>query len=856
MSKPKRIIGATLRAAAFSLMFHSSLPGQVFRGGPEQGTSDPGVLQSTLTFTGNLEALGLGEPFAPPEGEFDPIPAPFGITPALAPSGSNEQNDPNAWLRGSLLGAPSVLRSFAGLPDLNRAIPPDPIMAAGPEHLMGLVNRRFAIFSKAGGNEKEIDAPAWFDAVLPGNNAFDPKVVFDHFADRWVMVWLQFDVADSTSHILVAASDDSDPNGAWCNWALRGDLNGSTPALNWSDYQGLGFDEDAIYVVPNQFSFYDPANDEFPTFRYVKIRILPKSQVYDPGCPAITWTDLWDLRDPDFQDRTVFTTRPAVTFGSPGVEYLIGSSVFVPHTYMTLWALTNPLDPMPTLTAVNVPVTAANPPPNADQLGGSTIRIDVGGSRVRNVVHRDGSVWTAHSVASDDGLYARARYVRIEVAGPTLLEDVSFGAPGCWLYYPAITSDVNGNMVLVYNQSCTDRYIGIRHTGRTPSDDRLQDSAELKAGETNYVKDFGSGRNRWGDYNGVAVDGRDPHRVWMFAEYAASPENTWGTWFGEVAPRRLGDVNNDGVVDVGDIVLIVDFILELATPDPLDEISADCTQDLAIDVGDLVCVVNLILEATPPSLVAMSRAEAGPAQVRARLEVDPSPAEPERRTVLFEGDLTEGVAALHARIAFDPRALRFGRPQLPARAAGLELASSERGEVLNLILYRLDGGTLPVGAGALVRLPVQVAGPGSSARLETLQIREILVADRAGSVRPGSVERSRLTQLPTSFRLGYPRPNPVGPAGTRLELEIPELVRPSLSGGAATASPGSVRVRVEVFNVRGQRIRTVLDSDLPPGRHDIEWDGRSDRGTLVGAGIYVLRLGAGSFQATRKLIVR
>jgi hypothetical protein len=56
----------------------------------------------------------------------------------------------------------------------------------------------------------------------------------------------------------------------------------------------------------------------------------------------------------------------------------------------------------------------------------------------------------------------------------------------------------------------------------------------LKAGEANYVKTFGGSRNRWGDYNGIAVDPANPDIVWMFAEYAASPDNTWGTWWGEV----------------------------------------------------------------------------------------------------------------------------------------------------------------------------------------------------------------------------------------------------------------------------------------------------------------------------------
>ena len=122
--------------------------------------------------------------------------------------------------------------------------------------------------------------------------------------------------------------------------------------------------------------------------------------------------------------------------------------------------------------------------------------------------------------------------------GPLPIEDVSFGAPNCWYYYPALTTDADSNMVMVFNRSCSDsaaqpEYAGIRFTTRIDGGD-LQPSEGLKAGEANYVKTYESSRNRWGDYSGAAVDPADPSSIWIFSEYAASPEDTWGTWFGQV----------------------------------------------------------------------------------------------------------------------------------------------------------------------------------------------------------------------------------------------------------------------------------------------------------------------------------
>ena len=511
--------------------------------GPAQGTSSTGSTVDTTSFTSqSLSYQPQGDyPGGQPLGRYQLLSA--DLDPLSSPlPGSNEVEDsPSA-------STPlTVVNGFEGLTDVPDSfgfshIPPDPIMAAGPNHLMRLINTSFGIFSKTGTLQKKIDATLWYENVAPGLGscdkpvsdplgcAFDPKVVFDHFANRWVMVYLAVNKTTQQNSILVSVSDDSDPNGTWCNWAFRGDVNGSTPSGNWADYQGLGFDDQAVYIVPNQFGWDN-------TFKYAKIRILPKSTLYDPSCPAVTFTDLWDIRYPQVgaDAFTVFTFRPAVTFGNPGAEYLMANSGFISpnNDFMVLFKLTNPLT-TPVLTADVVPVVPSNPPPDTNQLGGETPLIDVGGHRIRNVVYRDGSVWTAHSVVgSSVATQANARYVRVDVASKTALEDVSIGAVNCWYYYPAIAADVDSNMAMVVNRSCTTEFASIRYVTRLDGG-ALEDSALLKAGEANYVKTFGSSRNRWGDYSGIAVDPGDPRSIWMFAEFAASPANTWSTWFGNI----------------------------------------------------------------------------------------------------------------------------------------------------------------------------------------------------------------------------------------------------------------------------------------------------------------------------------
>lgn len=838
------------RLSLAALLFGTTSPllGQLYQG-PAQGTAPPGIVTRTTDFPATPPSARPAIP-RPPLHSLALLPDPIGLRPPAAPPGTNEQQDPSGFLGPQAVAvAPGLLRSFKGI-EQTPPVPPDPILAVGPGHLLALVNRDFAIFSKDGARLQQISAVAWFSNVVPDNNAFDPKVVYDHFADRWVMVWLAVDPDTLTpsSHILVAVSDDSDPEGDWCNFAFRGDLNGAEPAGSWSDFQGVGFDEAAVYVVPNQFSFTGGWSG-------VKLRILPKAQLYDPTCPSVTYTDLWDLRDPDFPDVRVATVRPAVTFGSPGVEYLINDSPFSTGTTMTLWSLASPLDPTPTLTAVNVPVTQRSSPPDADQLGGSTILVSVGGSRVRNLVYRNGSVWTAHSVADASGAYARARYVRIDVTGPTLLEDVAFGRDDCWLYYPAVTADASDNMTMVYNQSCTDEYIGIRYTGRRPADIGLRPSELLKGGEANYVKDLGSGRNRWGDYSGIAVDPVDPTRVWIYSEYAASPANTWGTWIGEVMARGRGDVNDDGDVNVGDVVVLVDIVLERVVPDLETAYVSDCNRDGDLDIGDVVCVIDVILGDTG-ALLAGQIARAERRLARARLSLAASSRKLDGWTALLEADLGAGTAGVQARIRFDPARVTVGQPELADRALGLEMAARERNGEWLILLYSTTGQSLPGGDGALLELPVEpLVKDARDDAPPPLELVELQVAWQGGKVQAAAIDIARLARLPGDFRLSNPYPNPMSAGqAARFELDIPEMMGPDLAGNGHRRIQ-TVLVIADVYNVRGQRIRRLLNAELSPGNHTLTWEGRNDRGELVGAGLYVLRLSAGPFSATRKLIV-
>lgn len=510
-------------------------PPQLFQG-PAQGQIAGGARVSTDDFQ-----FAARERLRPPpvrkqmpnmEARFRKAPDAPKMAPR-APMGSNEIDDPA--VQPAAAAAPLLLRDFPGIVDVGARIPPDPHMAAGPNHLMATVNSQFAIYDKAGNQLKLIDADRWYASVHPGGNPFDPQIVYDHHARRWIMIWIDFQQSPPRSDLLLSISDDENPLGVWCNWRLPGNQNGSEPNTLLNDYPKLGLDADAIYVSANMFDIAASF-----AYYYVQLRVIPKAQLLANDCGPLAWSDFWDLRVPVAMNEPAFTTVPAVTFGTPGTQYFVDVDIIqTTGTFANLWALRNPLSAAPELSAISIPITAFRSPPQAAQLGGGFPLLDVGGRRVRNAVYQNGSLWTAHSVADASERFARARYLRIDVNSARATEDVSYGADDFYYYYPAVHPDSSDNLVLGFTRSGTNEYAGAFFTGRRTSDPPgLGESMLLKAGEANYVKTFGGDRNRWGDYLGIAQDPTDRSNIWMFLQYAAPPEGTgansarWGTWFG------------------------------------------------------------------------------------------------------------------------------------------------------------------------------------------------------------------------------------------------------------------------------------------------------------------------------------
>ena len=130
--------------------------------------------------------------------------------------------------------------------------------------------------------------------------------------------------------------------------------------------------------------------------------------------------------------------------------------------------------------------------------------------------------------------------------------------------------------------------------------------------------------------------------------------------------------------------------------------------------------------------------------------------------------------------------------------------------------------------------------PGARVMLFDLAEVRLLAVSEAGEEGAFSLSRESLapSALPEQFSLGQNYPNPFNPS-TIIPYQL----------------PAPAQVRLEVFNLLGQRIATLVNEVRPPGFHVARWDGTDGVGRAVAAGLYLYRLQSGQGVATRRMVL-
>jgi hypothetical protein len=513
-------------------------------GDPPAAQDRPDVVHATPThFTGDVRRIPRT---LVPKSEERPEPR----EPAAAPGTATA--DPAVQTATTAAAAPAPTSSFAGLDYANWGAgwPPDTNGDVGPTDYVQTVNTSIGIYDKATGTQL---AAFTFDSLFSqaasgtpcdSSNQGDPVVVYDSFADRWIIsdfAWTSF--SSGPFYQCFAVSQSGDPvSGGWNFYAFKTESGSLLP-----DYPKLGVWPDGIYMSANDF-----ATTGSQSFKNAQVWAFDR-QAMEAGAPATGVTFNLPSR---VQGVTVFSLLPsnartvtgtppagapnyfASIYGSYNIRVWKFHVDFATPSNSTLSGPTNSSIATFNVGPSNVPEALGN---NVDTLSYRLMMqnqyTNLGGSE---------SLWLTHTVGNGGSPnVAQVRWYQLPVTGGTIAksprQQSTFAPDAKNRFMPSLALDKLGDLAIGYSVSDKTMYPSIRYAGRLAGDPL----STLTQSETSLIEGTGyqcctfsdgSTNTRWGDYSAMTID-PDGCTFWYTNEYYdAQPttlhEDNWKTRIG------------------------------------------------------------------------------------------------------------------------------------------------------------------------------------------------------------------------------------------------------------------------------------------------------------------------------------
>ena len=408
----------------------------------------------------------------------------------------------------------TLLASWEGLSGLS--YPPDPSGAAGPNHYVQAVNSSYQIFSKTGGSVIG-GGPFTLGSLLFGSNDGDPIVLYDKYADRWVIT--EFKTVGRK--VLFAISKTSDPTGQYYTYSYT--------SPQFPDYQKFSIWADGYYMTSNQsnqkvFVFErDSMLAGVPTSRALNKTFSPPTdnaffcplpadadgQLPPAGTPCYIFSYEDDGWGSGYVDRiniykmsVVWGTTPTATIA---VEAQLPTQPF-DASYNQNWD------------DISQPVT--------------TTKLDgIGGVFTYRAQYRR---WTGYnSVVLNNPVMVNTttgqrsiRWYELRQNSTTnqwsIYQQSTYAPDDLNRWVGSIAMDDNGSISLAYSVSNSNVYPGLRYTGRLATDSlNTMTFAEQIVAVGNSAQ---TSNNRYGDYSHTALDPVDGTIFWHTGEYILNGE--------------------------------------------------------------------------------------------------------------------------------------------------------------------------------------------------------------------------------------------------------------------------------------------------------------------------------------------
>ena len=408
------------------------------------------------------------------------------------------------------------------------SVPPDPELAVGPNHMVAVVNVSVAIYNKSGTVLfGPTSAESLFSQPDCQDGLYDPNVLYDEEANRWIIAYDQGAFEADGGYCLLA-SQSGNPAGGYYEYFFNFN-DGSV----WLDFPHAGAGDSHIYMGGNMFT-YGGVYSEGRVFAF------DKADLYS-GAPLAAVERGLDPEGSTPQPINLHG-QSSGTWPSHGNTHYILTDPYNGTTFaLRQW---NPVTDNLALVG-NANLGGANQPISVVQDGAGLIQAN--DWRPLDFEYSNGFGWTTMTVSCNPGGGAVncIRWAQIDLNTANLgpAGAGTYGSDGVHRFFPDLAVNRCNDMVVGYTRSSSSTFPSIWVTGRQVTDPNgtLQAEAQLKAGEIAYTAFDGSPR-RWGDYTGMTID-PDGETFWYLGQYSKDTGTTngrWGTYVGSFSFSDCG----------------------------------------------------------------------------------------------------------------------------------------------------------------------------------------------------------------------------------------------------------------------------------------------------------------------------